>query len=227
MEGVKQQVNLLIAESHYLIRQGMKMILSDQEHISITGQAFTIEELHKKAVDSQPDVLMVDYTSPTFTPTVLKPVLNQNPGIHVLAITPEQSKTILAQGLSLNINSFLLKNCGKDEIVEAIHATASNKNFFCGQILEKILEDHPQDLPGNILFDRLYATCEPLKLSEREVEIIRLIARGLTNKEIADRLYLSNHTIVTHRKNIMRKLNINNTAGLVVHAVKENIIDTD
>lgn len=88
------------------------------------------------------------------------------------------------------------------------------KRFYCGMVINILAEN--SDNPD----------CDGISLSEREIEIIKLISDGLTNKEIADRLYLSTHTINTHRKNIMGKLNIKNTAGIVIYAVKENIIDT-
>jgi DNA-binding NarL/FixJ family response regulator len=218
-------IKLLIAEDHYLIRQGMKRILDDQSGIRIVGEATDTNELEKMALKEQPDVLIVDYTSDVFPGDSLKPILKLVPRTKVLAVTPSQSKMTLQKGLDLDVTSFLLKNCEQEEIIEAIHATAENENFFCGQIIEKILQENPEsDLASTDIMNRVHASCEPLKISNREVEIIRLIAQGYTTKEIADKLFLSTHTIVTHRKNIMRKLGINNTASLVIYAVQENIV---
>jgi DNA-binding NarL/FixJ family response regulator len=218
-------IKLLIAEDHYLIRQGIKRILEDQSDIRIVGEAQDTTELEKLALKEQPDVLMVDYTSDDFPKDALRPILKLVPRTKVLAVTPSQSKMTLQKGLDLQVTSFLLKNCEQEEIIEAIHATAENENFFCGQIIEQILQENPEsDLASSEIMSRVYASCEPLRISNREVEIIRLIAQGYTTKEIADQLFLSTHTIVTHRKNIMRKLGINNTASLVIYAVQENIV---
>lgn len=218
-------INVLLAENHYLIRQGVKRILTDQTNIRLVGEALTMGDLQENLLTLQPDVLMIDYTSEIFEEQALKSALRQSPYTNILAITPTQTKSTLIKGIELQINSFLLKSCEREEILDAIQATAEGENFFCGKILEKVLED--ENLESNdsyALIDKIYATCEPLKISEREIEIIRLIAEGLTTKEIADQLFLSTHTIVTHRKNIMRKLGISNTAGLVVYAVQEQII---
>ena len=218
-------IKLLLAENHYLIRQGVKRILANEPHIKLVGEALDLAELETKALSEQPDVLMVDYTSHTFSSEALKPLLKLIPGTKVLAITPSQSKMTLLKGLDLEITSFLLKSCEKEEIIEAVESTANDENFFCGKILERILEANPEsEWDSDELVNKVYATCEPLKISSREVEIIRLIAQGYTTKEIAEQLFLSTHTIVTHRKNIMRKLGINNTAGLVIYAVQENIV---
>lgn len=217
-------INVLLAENHYLIRQGVKRILTDQAGIQLTGEALDMDELREKLLTQQPDVLMIDYTSDIFEEQALKAALKQSPDTKILAITPTQTKTVLIKGIELQINSFLLKSCEREEIIEAIQATAEDENFFCGKILERVLEEDPGESDSEDLLDKIYASCEPLKISEREVEIIRLIAHGLTTKEIADQLFLSTHTIVTHRKNIMRKLGISNTAGLVVYAVQEQII---
>jgi len=218
-------IKVLLAENHYLIRQGVKRILSDEPHITLAGSALDIDELTTKALAEQPDVLMVDYTSSSFSSDSIKPILRLIPDTRVLAITPSQSKMTLLKGLELDITSFLLKSCEKEEIIEAIQATAENENFFCGKILERILEENPEsEKDSEQLISKVYATCEPLKISGREIDIIREIAQGYTTKEIADKLFLSTHTVVTHRKNIMRKLGINNTASLVIYAIQENIV---
>lgn len=218
-------VKLLIAEDHYLIKQGMKRILEGQSHIRIVGEALDCSQLEQMALKDQPDVLIIDYTSDSFPEDSLRSILKLVPRTKVLAVTPSQSKMTLQKGLDLEVTSFLLKNCEQEEIIEAIHATANNENFFCGQIVKQILQENPEsDLDSTDIMSRVYKSCEPVRISNREVEIIRLVAQGYTTKTIADHLFLSTHTVVTHRKNIMRKLGINNTASLVIYAVQENIV---
>ena len=109
----------------------------------------------------------------------------------------------------------MLDDCDKPEILEAIEDTYHGKQFYCGHVIE-ILAEKANDA----------SDCSGISLSEREIEVIRLISDGLTNKEIADALFLSTHTVNTHRKNIMAKLGLKNTAGIVIYAFKENIINT-
>jgi DNA-binding NarL/FixJ family response regulator len=118
------------------------------------------------------------------------------------------------------VSSYIKKDCDISEIVDSVLETFKGKRFFCGQILETI---HRANIDVNdIDFDAL--SCEPLTLSEREMEIITLIAEGHTNTQIAEILFLSAHTVNTHRKNIMGKLGVKNTAGIVMYAVKTNLV---
>jgi DNA-binding NarL/FixJ family response regulator len=102
------------------------------------------------------------------------------------------------------------------ELVEAIQLTCNGNDFVCGKVLE-IMNHAPVEAVRE-------ASCEGITLTEREIDIVRLIAEGNSNKQIADELCLSTHTVNTHRKNIMAKLKVNNTAGLVMFAVKENLL---
>jgi DNA-binding NarL/FixJ family response regulator len=112
------------------------------------------------------------------------------------------------------------KDCELSEILDAVKETKKGNRFFCGQLLETIqranIDVHDIDVDG--------FTCEAVILTERETEIIKLIAEGLTNIQIADLLFLSTHTINTHRKNIMGKLGVRNTAGIVMYAVKTELV---
>jgi DNA-binding NarL/FixJ family response regulator len=116
--------------------------------------------------------------------------------------------------------SYVKKDCDLTEIINAVEETGRGNKFFCGQILETIRKAAID--VNDIDFDSF--SCEPVILSDRENEIITLIAEGLTNIQIAEQLFLSNHTINTHRKNIMSKLGVKNTAGIVMYAVKTNLV---
>ena len=140
--------------------------------------------------------------------------------IKFIAITPEQSAQTLVDALRSGIMSYVKKDCDLSEIVNAVLETRKGNKFFCGQILETIQK--AQIDVNDLDFDSF--TCEAVVLSERENEIIVLIAEGYTNNKIAELLFLSNHTITTHRKNIMSKLGVKNTAGIVMYAVKTNLV---
>jgi DNA-binding NarL/FixJ family response regulator len=137
-----------------------------------------------------------------------------------LAITPEQSAQTLVDALRSGITSYIKKDCDISEIVNAVSETAYGNKFFCGQILEAIQKANID--VNDLDFDSF--TCEAVILSERENEIIVLIAEGNTNEQIAEQLFLSKHTVNTHRKNIMAKLGVKNTAGIVMYAVKTNLV---
>ena len=102
--------------------------------------------------------------------------------------------------------------CMKKEISDAIAATANEEKFYCGKIVEKLMSSTKSGAVNKMDTE---TNCEPVKISSRELDVITLIAEGYTNKEVANELFISTHTVMTHRKNIMNKLGINNTAGLL------------
>lgn len=213
-------MKLILADSNEIIRIGLRTLLSTERNIQIVGEARNNEELIalNKAFDA--NIILVDYTSKGFSIDVIPQVLQKKPDLSVVAITPEQSAQTLVNALRSGVKSYIKKDCDSSEIIDSIRETWRGNKFFCGQILETI-RDASIDV-NDIDFDSF--SCEPITLSERETEIITMIAEGLTNVMIADALCLSNHTINTHRKNIMAKLGVKNTAGIVIYAVKTNLV---
>ncbi|MNU63824.1 Response regulator protein VraR [compost metagenome] len=213
-------MKLILADSNEIIRIGLRTLLSTERNIQIVGEARNNEELIalNKAFDA--NIILVDYTARGFSIDVIPQILQKKPDLNVVAITPEQSAQTLVNALRSGVKSYIKKDCDSQEIIDSIRETWRGNKFFCGQILETI-RDAAIDV-NDIDFDSF--SCEPITLSERETEIITMIAEGLTNVMIADSLCLSNHTINTHRKNIMAKLGVKNTAGIVIYAVKTNLV---
>lgn len=213
-------MSIIIADSNDLARVGLRSILSTQTSISIVGEASDSEELINQLNSFEVSMVLIDYTSPGFTIDTISKIYNSKKGIKFIAITPEQSAQTLVDALRSGIMSYVKKDCDLSEIVNAVLETKKGNKFFCGQILETIQK--AQIDVNDIDFESF--SCEAVILSERENEIIILIAEGYTNNKIAELLFLSNHTITTHRKNIMSKLGVKNTAGIVMYAVKTNLV---
>lgn len=211
-------VRILLAQSNYLVKEGLKSLVSNDNNLVFSGEASTMEEMLSKAVKLQPGVIIIDHLDPAFGIAAIRKVKALLPSVYVLTISDKPSRWMLSDALAAGVTSYLLRDCEREEILEAIAATANGDQFFCGKILSDVLKS--QDEAG---VDDVVA-CEGVKISMREAEIIRYVAEGLTNKEIADKLFLSAHTVTTHRKNIMAKLGVNNTAGLVLFAIKNNIV---
>jgi DNA-binding NarL/FixJ family response regulator len=209
-----------LADSNELIRVGMRAVLNSQPDIEIIGEARDSAELLELVRSFASNLVLIDYTSPGFTIDIIPKVLSKYPEVRFVAITPEQSAQTLVDALRSGVTSYVKKDCEVSEIINSVKETGRGNKFFCGQILETIqracidVED--------IDFESF--SCEPVMLSERENEIIIYIAEGQTNAQIAETLFLSNHTINTHRKNIMAKLGVKNTAGIVMYAVKTNLV---
>jgi DNA-binding NarL/FixJ family response regulator len=213
-------MRVILADSNDLIRVGMRAILNSHGGFSIIGEARNNHELQDLVKSFGASVVLIDYTSVGFDIDIIHKLLQTKKDLRFVAITPEQSAQTLVDALRSGVQSYVKKDCDLVEIINAVEETWRGNKFFCGQILETI-QRACIDV-NDIDFESF--SCEPVLLSERENEIITLIAEGLTNVQIADQLFLSTHTINTHRKNIMSKLGVKNTAGIVMYAVKANLI---
>jgi DNA-binding NarL/FixJ family response regulator len=213
-------MHLVIADSNDLVRLGLRTILSSKSAFKIVGEARDNEELIEQVASFDVSIVLIDYVSPGFDISVIPKVLTNKKKVKFIAITPDQSAQTLVNALRSGVTSYVKKDCDLIEIINAVEETGRGNKFFCGQILETIRKASID--VNDIDFDSF--TCEPVVLSDRENEIITLIAEGLTNNQIAEQLFLSNHTVNTHRKNIMSKLGVKNTAGIVMYAVKTNLV---
>lgn len=209
-------MNLILAESNELLRIGLRTIFKDVD-IQIVGEVSTSDELISQLKSFDADVVLIDYTSEGFSIDVIPKALTVQPNLKFVAITPIQSGQTIIHALKSGVQSHVKKDCSLVEIIDSVKETYKGKKFFCGQILETI---HKEGIDVQELSDAEF-TCEPIILSVREIEVITLIAEGFTNVEISEQLFLSIHTVNTHRKNIMNKLGVKNTAGIVMYAVKE------
>ena len=213
-------MKIILADSNELIRIGLRAVLSSEKNLEIVGEATNNDELFSLIKNFGSDIVLIDYTSNGFTIDIIPKVLSKFPQVSFVAITPEQSAQTLVNALRSGVKSYVKKDCDVSEIINSVKETGRGNKFFCGTILETIQRAHID--VDDIDFESF--SCEPVLLSERENEIIVFIAEGQTNAQIAEILFLSNHTINTHRKNIMAKLGVKNTAGIVMYAVKTNLV---
>ena len=213
------KIKVLVADGNFLTRSGLKTLIEENPDFLLMDSAATGIELERKIEKFSPHVLIIDHTSEGFSIDDLNRTSIRFPSLFILAITKVMSKNYITRSLNSGVKSYLLKDCDQMEINEAIYATAKGEQFFCGKVVSNILQ-----APEEAQADPNGFSCDGVRISAREVEIIKLVAEGSSNKEIADKLFLSVHTITTHRKNIMSKLGVNNTAGLVLFAIKQNII---
>ena len=209
-------IDILIANNNPISAEGLKTIIQSKLGNRVLGVVSSITELEHQSKRYFPNLIVIDYASESFGVDAIKKIKSLYKDTKVLAITEQLPKQTIHTALKTGVDSYLLDDCLKPEIIEAITETNNGKQFYCGHVIDILGEGEDNELIG----------CEGISLSEREIEIIKLISDGLTNKEIADDLFLSTHTVNTHRKNIMNKLGIKNTAGIVIYAVKENIIKT-
>jgi DNA-binding NarL/FixJ family response regulator len=210
-----QKVKLYVAGSNFVIGEGLRAIFKDHPEIELLGVARSSGQLKEAVLTAGADVLLIDYTSEGFHASDVMQALRLSPGIKVVGVTHDCEVDLVRKLLESGIYGHLMSDCDRDEIVDSVICSARGEKFFCGKVLDRLNSDFG---------DKSKFGCEPVSISERELEILQLVAQGLTTKQIAEYLFLSFHTVMTHRKNMMGKLGINNTAGLIIYAVRENLI---
>lgn len=207
-------ISIVLADAEYLVRVGLKYLLEKHQEFKVVGEADNEEALLAVLEEEEPRVVILDYNQPNnFGYKTVAKIKAAHKGTNVLIISSDNNKQNIYTVLEDGVNSFLTKHCDEEEILDAVRATAKGERFFCTTVLEFILE---RSFPKE--------RCAPTPLTPRETEIVRLVAKGFIAKEIADKLNLSTHTVYTHRKNIMKKLQLNTASELVLYAVNQGIL---
>lgn len=208
------KIEILVADSNLLIRRGLQNLLSEQPEFDIVGEVDCSEDLIGYVRKKKPAVIIIDlFQTECFKVDDLATIHAFSPKTNVVIITNNMFKDDVLNVLNKGVHGFILKECSADEIINAVHSSARGEKFFCGRVVDSILE---KKLPQN---------CEPLVLTDREIEVIRLIAEGYTTQQIAGHLSRSVHTINTHRKNILKKLGLKKPSELIMYAVKKGLVN--
>jgi len=194
----KKGMRVFIAESNFIIQEGLRAIIDKLEIAKVVGVADSSGELIPMIVNADPDVLFVNYSSALILDDDIELIINTLPNVKVIGITDRPHRNSVIKYLQKGIDGHLLYSCDAEEISESILSVTNNERFFCGRVLEVI--DKPNTTKT--------FTHGGVRLSNRETEIITLVAEGFLNKEIAEQLFLSVHTVLTHRKNLMAKLGL-------------------
>ncbi len=217
---MEKPISIVIADSQVLVRVGLKHLLKDADRYLVVAEVPNEYELLEQLQARHIDVVIMDYNQPeNFSHETIERLRKEYPQTNILVISSDQDKQGIYQVLESGVHSYLTKTCGVDEIHDAVAATAKGEKFYCTRIIDCLLEkSFAKEEDQN---------CSPTPLSPREVEIVRLIAKGLIAKEIANELNLSTHTIYTHRKNIMKKLNLNSSSELILYALNNGLVASE
>jgi DNA-binding NarL/FixJ family response regulator len=213
-------LKVFITDDHELYLEGLTLLLNKQEGIRVIGSASTGESLLQKLPELEIDVLLLDVHLPDIEEEdLLKKIRVLRPELKVLYLTIMRGTRYIHKLVKYDVQGYLLKNSTIEELKKALHTIAAGQKYFSQEI--NIL-DTDQDFRHTI-------TIEDKKvdeiLSRREIEILTLICKEYSNSEIAEKLFLSVSTVETHRKNLIAKLGVNNTVGLVKFALKNKLID--
>jgi DNA-binding NarL/FixJ family response regulator len=206
-------LNIVIADSQFLTAETLKSVLAD--HFTVKKCVSNKEDLFSILNAETIDALLIDPASLDLENFLdLKGIRNNNPGLAVVVITNTLTQKEIKDLNSLGIRNILSKLAEHDELLLCISESVIGKKYYSDVFLDMLFEDNDKKAP------------EPVYLTSSEVEIVRMIAKGMTTKEIAKQKYISFHTVMTHRRNILRKLDVSNASELIMYAISSGLIDT-
>lgn len=208
---MKQKLNICVVDDHALFREGIRFLLSKSELVNNVYEAGSGVELLKMLSETKTDIILMDIEMPKMNGIeTTKKVLELYPDIHVIALSMYADECFYTDMLDAGAKGFMLKNSRFEDVQNAIKEVAEGKNFFSPEILSSILKN----------MNKPTGPIHSSELSEREVQVLFNICKGLSNREIAEILFLSKRTVDKHRENILLKTQSKNTAELVVYAIK-------
>ena len=214
-------IKLMIADDHEIFRDGFKLMLTKFPEIILVGEAANGKELVGLVNELKPDVVITDIKMPVMDGIeATKKIIEQFPDMGIIGLSMFDEDDLIIDMLEAGAKGYLLKNAGKEQIIEAVKTVYNNDPYYCKTTSHKLT-----NMIARSRFNPYKKTAK-VEFSERETEIIDLVCREMTNKEIADKLFLSVRTVEGHRLKILEKMNVKNTVGLVVYAMKNGIVKT-
>jgi two-component system response regulator NreC len=207
-------ISIVIADDHQVVRSGLKMLLDAEEDLEVVAEAGDVDSATRTVLGYKPDVLVLDLNMPdgSSLPAIPK-MLGDSPSTSIVVLTMQEDPAFAREALQAGARGYVLKEAADSELVEAVRMAAEGRTYLHPELGAKIAAE-PQKLAG-----------PPDDLTEREVEILRLIALGHTNTEIAEQLFLSVRTVESHRARVQQKTGLTTRADLVRYALDNDIVE--
>lgn len=211
-------IKVIIADDHALIREGIKQILELENDIVVIGQASNGEEAFTMATELDPDIILLDINMPKLNGIeTLRKFKDMGITSKVIILTIHEDKEYILKTLKLGANGYMLKDSNADSLIKGIRDVAKGEKYIQPSVADLVSRSSNYDEYFNISIDKINS------LTKREYEVLILIAEGLSNKDIADRLYISEKTVKNHVSNIFKKLDLNDRVQAAIFAYKNNI----
>ena len=210
---------VILVDDHQIIIDGLRSLLEEEPNVSVVGEGSNGKEAIKLVELLEPHVVMMDIDMPILNGIeATRLIKKNNDQIKVIILSMHNERSLIKTLINSGADGYLLKNCDKQELVNAINTVGSGKSYFSSDVTLSLLDKNSNSQSG---FTNQTNVAD---LTERETEILKLIAEGLSNKEIGDKLFISHRTVDTHRTNLMKKVKVNNIAGLIRFAINAGFV---
>jgi two-component system, NarL family, response regulator NreC len=213
------RLRVLLADDHAIVRRGLKSLLETEPGLTVVAEAADGLDAIRLAEEHDPDVAILDVGMPKLNGIEVAARLQKlRRPPHVIILSMHADESYIIRALSAGARAYLLKDATDEDLIPAVRAVASGKPFFSPAVAGVLVDDYVRQLQTRGLSDSYHL------LTDREKEVLQLLAEGRSNKEVASILNLGLSTVETHRGNLMQKLNLHNTAEIVLYAVRKGII---
>lgn len=212
-------MRVLLADDHAIVRRGMRSLLETQPTLEVVGEAADGLEAVRMCEEQKPDLMILDIAMPKLNGIeVAARCLKSHPSTAVIMLSMHADESYIMRSLNAGARAYLVKDSTDEDLLPAIRAVASGKSYFSPAVTALLAEEYVHQLQERGLTDSYHL------LTDREKEVLQLLAEGRSNKEVATLLDVGLSTIETHRSNLMQKLNLHNTAEIVLYAVRKRLI---
>jgi len=215
MIGKMNKIKVLLVDDHLMFLEGLQSLFANEKDIELVGAASNAKMALDIINNKQIDIVITDLSMPDIDGSSLVATLqDKHPGTYTLVLSMHSEAQIISNLIKQDINGYLLKNAEKDELLIAVKTIVGGENYFSKEVSDIYNDDSLKSDLSSIP-----------ELSKREQEVLKLIGDQLTTKEIADRLFISQNTVESHRKNMFSKLKVKNVVGLIKMAIKNNLLE--
>ena len=212
-------IRILLADDHTVMRAGLRLLLERQSNLHVVGEAADGREAVELAVAEKPNVVVMDIAMPHLNGVeATRQIVGRSPDTAVVILSMHSDESYVIRSLKAGARAYLLKDSAEADLIAAIHAITQGKSFFSPAVSRILKEDYMHQLA------ELGAEDSYELLTNREREVLQLVAEGQSNKEVANLLNLSLYTVETHRTHILQKLNLHSVPELILYAVRKGII---
>ncbi len=217
-----EKIKVILSDDHQMFRDGVKSILNDEAGIEVVGEVGRGQDLIEMLRSLTPDLLITDISMPGMSGLEISEYIKKNhPGVKVLILSMHVNEEFIVKALETGASGYLPKDTSMSELLAAIYAINKGENYYNKDISDTVLKSIMRKSSSGDKRDQGVA------LTEREMEILRNVVEGYTNKEIARKLCISIRTVDSHKNNIMHKLNLKSSVELVKYAIKNNLVSID
>lgn len=217
---MREKIKVYLADDHQMLIEGMKAVIKTNTDFEVVGFSLNGVNLIDNAIEAKTDILVMDINMPEKDGLqVLKELSISKMHFKVIILSSYDDLKLVREVIKLGAKGYLTKQCVAESIVEALHEVQNGEEYFCRTMREKIFESFSQEDENNVK-----ELTTKVSLTERELVIIKLIALEYSGKKISEKLFISTNTVETHRKNLLKKLKVKSSIGLVKYAIKNNLI---